>query len=494
MRFRPFNLRSRIYLILAGLVMMAAMGGVVTVWNTFRIERLLSEVINSDVTAFRVVVEMEAALVNQKGFVTYYYIDGNPDWLRQLGEYRQIFRRYLDKSRQIASTPAQEKALDEIATEYQTYVDTKDIIVGHYQRGEKEVGGRLHQKTRRHFFKILSLCEEYKNLYLKQMLAAEKNSQFQARAIRAAASVGILFSFLLSTLLAFVLVEQVFKPVRALTRETEIQEGVKPIEENEISALSRSVRGLIKDAGETHIELQKSRKHLMASEKMVMLGKLAAGTAHSIRNPLTSVKMRLFSLSRSLVLTAIQQDDFNVISEEIRHIDTIVQNFLEFSRPPRLNMQPVSPSNVVDNAVKLLEHRLRSYGVQVEVERKRKLPEVAADSEQMKEVLVNLIINACEAMRTSGKIIIREDLGNDGNGNRTAVIRLSDTGPGISESMKIKIFEPFFTSKEEGTGLGLSIAMKIVEEHNGLLDVESVEGQGATFIITLPVKPPPAEA
>jgi signal transduction histidine kinase len=110
----------------------------------------------------------------------------------------------------------------------------------------------------------------------------------------------------------------------------------------------------------------------------------------------------------------------------------------------------------------------------------------------MKEVLVNLIINACEAMRTSGKIIIHEDIGTDGNGNPTAVIRLGDTGPGIAESMKIRIFEPFFTSKEEGTGLGLSIALKIVEEHNGMLDVESVEGSGATFIITLPVTAPAA--
>ena len=145
MRLRPLSLRSRIYLLLAGLVMMAAMGGIVTVWNTFRIERLLSEVINKDVSAFRTVVEMEAALVNQKGFVTYYYIDGNPDWLRQLDEYRQISRRTLDRSRRIASSPAQIRALDEIASEYQTYIETKDIIVGHYRRGEKEVGGRLHQ-------------------------------------------------------------------------------------------------------------------------------------------------------------------------------------------------------------------------------------------------------------------------------------------------------------------------------------------------------------
>jgi signal transduction histidine kinase len=100
--------------------------------------------------------------------------------------------------------------------------------------------------------------------------------------------------------------------------------------------LSLSVRGLIEDVDTTHSELEKSREHLFHSEKMAMVGKLAAGMAHSIRNPFTSVKMRLFSLSRSSNLSDTQKDDIHVISEEIRHIDTIVQNFLEFSRPPQI--------------------------------------------------------------------------------------------------------------------------------------------------------------
>ena len=137
--------------------------------------------------------------------------------------------------------------------------------------------------------------------------------------------------------------------------------------ENEIKALSRAVRGLIEDVDQTHCELEKSREHLLQAEKMALVGKLAAGMAHSIRNPFTSVKMRLFSLGRTLELTDTQKEDFDVISEEIRHIDTIVQNFLEFSRPPKLKMQPISPSAVVDLALQLLEHRLKSYDVNVKV-------------------------------------------------------------------------------------------------------------------------------
>jgi signal transduction histidine kinase len=141
---------------------------------------------------------------------------------------------------------------------------------------------------------------------------------------------------------------------------------------------------------------------------MAMVGKLAAGMAHSVRNPFTSVKMRLFSLSRSLKLSGTQKEDFDVISEEIDHIDTIVQNFLEFSRPPKLRMQPVSPSTVVDTAIQLLRYRLESYNVKAIIHRDKMLPAVDADPDQLKEVLVNLMVNACEAMTGGGTIDIHE--------------------------------------------------------------------------------------
>jgi signal transduction histidine kinase len=137
--------------------------------------------------------------------------------------------------------------------------------------------------------------------------------------------------------------------------------------------------------------------------------------------------------------------------------------------------------------LQLLEHRLKSYDVKVDVIRNHQLPEIQADPEQLKEVLVNLIINACEAMEQDGSIVIEEKEDVPASG-RVAVIRLTDNGPGIPESIRENIFQPFFTTKEEGTGLGLSIATRIVEEHQGQLDIRSEEGQGSTFIITLPIK------
>jgi signal transduction histidine kinase len=243
----------------------------------------------------------------------------------------------------------------------------------------------------------------------------------------------------------------------------------------------------MEDISTIHSELEKSQEHLLQAEKMALVGSLAAGMAHSIRNPFTSVKMRLFSLDRSLELNAAQKEDLDVISAEIRHIDAIVQNFLEFSRPPKLKMLPVYPSSVVDSALRLLEHRLKAYEVTVELDRPLPLPVVQADAEQLKEVLVNLMVNACEAMASGGRISIEERTDYREPRGTLAVIRVCDNGPGIPLHLQEQIFQPFFTTKEQGTGLGLSIAQRVVREHGGDLTVASTEGQGASFSVTLPV-------
>jgi signal transduction histidine kinase len=136
----------------------------------------------------------------------------------------------------------------------------------------------------------------------------------------------------------------------------------------------------------------------------------------------------------------------------------------------------------------LLRHRLKSYDVSVNLVRKRPLPRIQADPEQLKEVLVNLVVNACEAIEGGGSIIIQEEEGFAEPLGRVVTIRLIDNGPGIPNSVQERVLQPFFTTKEEGTGLGLSIAARIVEEHGGWLDLTSEEGKGATFVITLPAE------
>ncbi|MCK4788467.1 MAG: histidine kinase [Desulfobacteraceae bacterium] len=485
--WKKISLRARIYAILTSLVFITIVGGLIMVWYTYRMEGLLADVIDKNVAAFQAAEALENALVNQKGFVSYYFLDGDPGWLRQLGEYRQIFKGRLKEARSLVETELQKETIDRIEAEYSSYISFKDRVISYYKSGEREAGARIHGEVRDRFFRILELCDKYKDIHSESIILARERSHLKARNLRIIAVTVMLVVFSLAILLAFILVGQILGPIRSLALETD-RIGSVHRSQDEVKALRKSVHGLIKDVDHTHFELEKSRETLLQAEKMALVGKLAAGMAHSIRNPLTSVKMRLFSLSRMPDLSAAQKDDFEVISDEIRHVDTIVGNFLEFSRPPKLKMQRISPSDVVDMVIQLLQHRLRSYDVEVKIDRKRPLPEIEADPEQLKEMLVNIVMNACEAIKGSGLIVIHEEENFVEPLGRVVVIRLSDNGPGIKKSIQAKVLQPFFSTKEEGTGLGLSIAARIVDEHGGWLDLMSEEGKGCTFVITLPVK------
>ncbi|MCF8142326.1 MAG: MCP four helix bundle domain-containing protein [Deltaproteobacteria bacterium] len=485
--WRGINLRIRIYLILACLVAITMGGGGVMVWYTYRMQHLLSHIVDKNVATFRAALTLENALANQKGFLTYFLLDGDPDWLRQLGEYRQIFRQRLEHIRRLVTAPEEKAALDIIESEYDDYIRIKDQVITNYRTGNHPPAARLHKEVRDRFFSLLNRCEQFNNLALQKMSEVRSRSRAEAGELRVIAVAVMGVALLLGIALAFVLVNQILRPLRMLASETR-PEGVLDESNNEVKALTQSVRGLMEDADQTQVALARSRENLLQAEKMALVGKLAAGMAHSIRNPLTSVKMRLFSMGRGRTLSKRQEEDFSVISEEIRHIDTLVENFLEFSRPPKLKIQAINPSMVVDRALQLLHHRIKSFGVTIQTESKGLIPDIQGDIEQLTEVLVNLVVNACEAMEGDGSILIRQEVveGEDGPVMR---IEVSDTGPGIPEPLLSKVFEPFFTTKEEGTGLGLSIVRRIVEEHGGSLEVHSGEGGGATFTIILPVDP-----
>jgi signal transduction histidine kinase len=483
--WRGISLRIRIFVILAGLVTMTMGGGGVMVWYTYRMQHLLLHIMERDVMAFRAALDLENALANQKGFVTYFVLDGDPEWLKQLGEYRQIFRQRLEQVRSFVETVEEKAAVDTIESEYNDYVRIKDRVIQHYQAGDPSPVSKLHQEVRDRFFSLLNRCEEFNALTVNKMALVRDESHREAKELRLIAVTVIAIALLLGIALASVLVNQILRPLRMLASETRPEGGVDGLD-NEVKAITQSVRGLMEDADQTQVALARSRENLLQAEKMALVGKLAAGMAHSIRNPLTSVKMRLFSLGRGHTLSKSQEEDFSVVSDEIRHIDALVENFLEFSRPPRLKMQAISPSMVVDRTLQLLHHRIKSFGVTIKTESKGPIPGIQGDIEQLTEVLVNLVVNACEATDGDGSILIREEVV-DGRDNPTVVIEVSDTGPGIPEPLIPKVFDPFFTTKEDGTGLGLSIARRIVEEHGGRLEVCSIEGSGATFTISLPV-------
>lgn len=480
------SLQTRILLILSALVFITAAGAIISICHTYIMDRYMNKFLETDLQAIQASQELENALVMQKGYVTYYFQDRDPVWLEELEKHNASFGTWLKRARQLAETTRERNILNEIDAQYIRYGLSRDEVVNLYKHNKVDEGYNLHKSVRGHFFKIIELCRNFNTAYVERITETQEMMRERAGLLNAMAIGGLVMVLLLGLVLAYILLNQVLGPIRRLALD-EDERKILGIEGDEVKALSRRFQNLIHDVDQTRSKLELSQEHLQQAEKWALVGKLAAGVAHSVRNPLTSVKMRLFSMERTLALSSSQKEDFEVISEEIRHIDTILGNFLEFSRPPKLKMQKISPSDSVDMALQLLKHRLESYDVKVELIREKRLPEIQADPDQLKEVLVNLMVNACEAMVNGGHIAIRETRRVFEQEGPVLMIEMTDDGPGVPESIQARLFQPFFSTKEEGTGLGLSIAQRIVEEHGGLLELESVEGKGATFRIKLPM-------
>jgi signal transduction histidine kinase len=441
--------------------------------------------VEKDVRILGVAEELEAELAKRKGYLSYFFIDGDPHWLDNLAERRQAFSDILSEARRLAGPGVEKEILDSIVEENSRYIESKDRVIELYQTGRREDGAALHRELRTQFLRILRLSADFKKdrkHAIRERLEEERSRASRHRLI---AGTSMSISLVLASLLAFVLVSQILNPIRKLAAADEAESADTG---NEVAQLSSRVHGLLSDVDSTRDELERSRAQLVQSEKMAVMGKLAADMAHSIRNPMTSIKMRLFSLQRNLELPDAQKDDLEVVAEEMRRLDNIVGNFLEFSRPPKLQLRQVNVSEIVDTTLQLLDRRLERGGIQVQRRRRDDLPAIQADPELLKEVMVNLVVNACEAMVDGGKLVITEEEATAESMGRAVMVRFADTGPGFPEEVLDKVMDPFFSTKEDGTGLGLSIANRIIEEHGGRLDIRPDEVGGATITITVPAE------
>ncbi|MEE4240044.1 MAG: ATP-binding protein [Desulfopila sp.] len=487
--FPSLNLRTRIICLFLAMGAVTLSGGIAMLHYTYQFDNTFNNVVQKEIALYTMAKDMEVTLANQKGFITYFLIDGNSKWLESLGQYRQIFQQNLDRAGTLQLSANQQNTLARIKEKYRIYIESKDITIKNYQANlnttHTTISG-LHEKNRELFFNLLELCQSFSRNQWNNIEEIRKINAIRSENLRKIAYATISFFMMLSALSLYILYKQILLPIRGLAIET----GSTPQEssKDEIFSLSQSLKGMMRDFDETHDELAKSRKHLLQAERMAMVGELAAGVAHTIRNPFTSIKMRMFSLTRSLHLNDEQNDDIKVISDEITRIDKIVQNFLEFSRPPKLKLEAVQLFTIIHSVIALMEYRLKKYDADLIYRSLPDLPKIHLDPDRIKEALVNLITNSCEAMEKGGVIEIDERIENDPEAGDMVVISVRDNGPGVPESIRYRITAPFFTTKEDGTGLGLSIVKRIVQEHGGKLEIPPSEEKKTEFIIKIPIQ------
>ncbi|OCT17045.1 hypothetical protein A8709_23940 [Paenibacillus pectinilyticus] len=226
----------------------------------------------------------------------------------------------------------------------------------------------------------------------------------------------------------------------------------------------------------------KREEQMQRSEKLRVIGELASGMAHEIRNPLTTVKGFL-QLSKASGYNI--ENWYALIMDEINRMSDLTGEFLQFSKPHRTNFRTDSLNDCVLKVIALIESEAISSGHEIQFHESTDDVLMLMDQDKMIQLLLNMMKNACEAMESNGSIHMK--LSRD---QKNATLIIADNGPGIPSDQLDKIFHPFFTTKETGTGLGLSICYKIVQDHQGTLEVESELGIGTRFILTFPVVVP----
>lgn len=252
--------------------------------------------------------------------------------------------------------------------------------------------------------------------------------------------------------------------------------------EGDFAGLHAEADRLTERIGAVVAELQQRETEVLRAEQLAAVGQLAAGVGHELRNPLTSVKLLV---QAGLEDGGLPAEDLRVIDGEVRRMERSLQTFLDFARPPKMERRPTPLAPLVREVADLLRGRAEKQRVDLRLDLPAAGVTVPADREQLRQVLVNLALNALDAMPGGGTLTVAVRRA----GPARVTVEVADTGPGISKAQMPRLFQPFASTKETGLGLGLVISQRIAEGHAGTLGAANRRGGGASFFLTLPAEP-----
>jgi signal transduction histidine kinase len=294
---------------------------------------------------------------------------------------------------------------------------------------------------------------------------------------------------LLSGTFAYVFLREITKPMEKLLDSTrrlksgDLDHRVEELE-HEFGELAVSFNEMASSLKEQMVKMQRT-------EQMVVVAQLAAGLAHEIKNPLAGIKVAMNVLSEEASLSEEDRAVLGKVIEEIKHLDSLMKNFLNFAKPPKPTLSSLNVNDLLWTTLAFYIksdaiHPGKTNGIRIDKDF-HPLPSTMADRMQLQQVFLNIVLNAIDAMPKGGTLTIRTSYSEETGRIR---VEIADTGKGIGDGAAAKIFEPFFTTKSKGTGLGLAISKQLVEQHGGSITAANNPGGGATFEILLPRVPP----
>jgi two-component system NtrC family sensor kinase len=278
-------------------------------------------------------------------------------------------------------------------------------------------------------------------------------------------------------------------PISKITKAFEtinLNEEIHPLKiktKDEINILANKFNEMAFRLQTAHSDLKKTQRSLIKTEKLASVGTLASGLTHEVSSPLAGLKNCLIRIKKNPQKSQINRY-FGLMMNAIQRIEKVVVGLLNFSRRDDYHFKPFNLPKTINRALSLVEYKLERSGVEVETDFDEKLKSCVGDGQHIEQVIINLVLNAVDAMPHGGRLSISSFCDNS-----LACIAIEDNGVGISPGNIDKIFDPFFTTKEpgKGTGLGLSVSYSIIKEHGGDISVESKKNKGTKFVVALPL-------
>lgn len=467
--------------------------GVVAAWSMHRLQSEVSEILAAHVGSVRAAGEFEIGMRETRKHLSYFLLTGDRDHLRHIPGLRTQTDYWLAEAERLATTPEEEALTQRIRQGYQRFF-------GHLAEFSEErstpvsprkVLDEIHDGVMKD---ILKPAHDYLELNEETAVAASKENQKMTQRMSlvllllggTGSLAGLLAGFAIARGIRQSLVQLSLPLGDAAGKLKEVVGPITFSTRSGFKDLERILRTVAEHVGTVVKRLQDSQRDVLRSEQLAAVGQMAAGMAHELRNPLMAMKLLVQSASEH----GLAERDLAVLEDEILRLENLVQSFVDYARPPQIEKRPVDLQELIRQQLLLISGTAEQRGIRLEAQFPAAPVVVEADQGQMRQVLLNLLLNALDAIEKPGShvtIRLRDDrLGETVDKAVGVAIEVEDNGRGLPADLGSRIFEPFVSSRDTGLGLGLSICKRILEAHGGKITACEVTGGGARFTAWLP--------